>query len=494
MTTSPSPTATSPTTASPSTEPESSGPESSGPCHLVWFRDDLRTDDHPALCHACALAEHGGTVVGLYVLDDALWGRPLGGASRWWLHHSLIALRQALAALNIPLVLRRGDSTEQVPAVAMALHGASVSWTAGQTPFLQDVETRVAHRLAEQSIPTTVAGANLLTTPGSLCTAAGRPFRVFTPFWKALSAQPPATPLPVPQPRSAPLCDVTDLSEPLDQWTLCPTTPDWAGGLRQSWTPGEQGALDALAAFLDGTVIHYKQQRDLPACTGTSRLSPHLKFGELSPHRIWHAATALHGPDALPFLREVGWRDFNHHLLAQFPAMATAPLVPAFAAFPWRDDVQEFARWKRGQTGFPIVDAGMRELWTTGWMHNRVRMITASFLVKDLLLPWQWGEAWMWDTLVDACPANNPGNWQWVAGCGADAAPYFRVFNPTLQAQKFDPDGEYLRTWIPELPRGKTVEGSDLFAPSTRYPAPMVDHGKARDRALAALQTIKSSP
>lgn len=466
---------------------------SKGPLHLVWLRDDLRTDDHPALAEAAEQArQSGGAVACLYVYDPALWGRPLGGASLWWLHYSLNHLRDALAELNVPLILRQGRCEAIVPQVAASAGAQSVFWTPGQTPFLRQCEARVAEAL---TIPHHTLGSALLAEPGALKTGSGKPYRVFTPFWKALASRMQPLPEPLPTPDPLPAAPTLDLGERLEDWGWLPHAPDWAVGLRAHWllgepsSPGEDGGLNRLGDFFADAIFHYTGQRDLPAVAGTSRLSAHLRFGEISPRRLWHVLESMFGEQALPFLRQVGWREFNHHLLFQAPDLAERPLQAAFEVFPWRDDEAQFRRWCQGMTGFPIVDAGQRALWQTGWMHNRVRMISASFLVKDLLLPWQWGEAWMWDTLVDACPANNPANWQWVAGCGADAAPYFRVFNPTLQAQKFDPDGAYQRAWVPES--AHPGEGGDLFAAPARYPRPMVDHGAARVRALEALQQMK---
>jgi deoxyribodipyrimidine photo-lyase len=462
------------------------------PLHLVWLRDDLRLDDHPALTAAVDRARReGGGVACLYVYDPALWGRPLGGASCWWLHHSLQRLTAALAALNVPLILRQGDCGAVVADFALASKASAVWWTPGQTPFLRHAEQRVTAALRAQGIAPEQAGSALLAEPGALQTASGRPYRVFTPFWKALAARLYHAVSPLPAPDALPTAPQTlPAGDRLESWGFVPQAPDWAAGLRAEWQPGEEAALSLLGDFLQDAVGSYTARRDLPAVAGTSRLSPYLRFGEISPRRIWHVAMTLQGDSSIPFLRQLGWREFNHHLLFAFPAMAEKPLQEAFSAFPWGDDYNALRRWQQGNSGFPIVDAGMRQLWQTGWMHNRVRMIAASFLVKDLLLPWQWGEQWMWDTLVDACPANNPGNWQWVAGCGADAAPYFRVFNPTLQAQKFDPTCAYQRAWVPEWRAG--ANGDDLFAPPSAYPAPMVDHAAARLRALAALGQMKA--
>lgn len=447
---------------------------------LVWFRNDLRIDDHPALR---AAADSGAPVAALYVLDDALDGRPLGGAARWWLHHTLISLRDSLGGLGVPLILRRGAAADVVPALAAEAGAATVLWNQGATPFQRTADAAVAEALGRAGIAPRLTAPDLIADPAAVRTGSGRPYRVFTPFWRALSRD-HAPARPVDAPAAVRGLDVPPPGDALTDWSLLPTHPDWAGGLRDTWQPGEEGAFARLETFLEDAVEGYAVHRNYPATEGTSRLSPHLRFGEISVRRLWHVAQAVGGDRAEPFLREVGWGEFNRHQLFQEPALHETPLRPEFAAFPWLEDHAGFRAWCEGRTGYPIVDAGMRQLWHTGWMHNRVRMITASFLVKDLLIPWQWGEKWFWDTLVDADAANNAGGWQWVAGCGSDAAPYFRVFNPTLQSEKFDPRGAYIRRWLPEL--------SGASERTLHHPGPgaLVDHTAARRRALAAYQEI----
>ena len=348
----------------------------------------------------------------------------------------------------------------------------------------------------------------LLCEPWALTTKTGGDFRVFTPFWKALLHRgEPAPPLAVPARLPAP--DRWPLSERLDDWMLRPTAPDWAAGLRAAWTPGEAAAAARLDAFLQEGVGAYDRRRDFPGIAGTSRLSPHLAFGELSPRQIWHrarthaAAHPAHESDAASYLRQLAWPEFAYHLLYHFPDLPRRNWNARFDKFSWRTDDAALNAWQRGRTGYPVVDAAMRELWVTGWMHNRARMIVASFLVKDLLLPWQLGEAWFWDTLVDADPANNAAGWQWVAGSGADAAPYFRVFNPVTQGMKFDPMGTYIRRWLPELGKLPDSHLQRPWAASAElrrqtgvilgetYPRPLVDHRHARARALAVYTRIK---
>ncbi len=350
--------------------------------------------------------------------------------------------------------------------------------------------------------------ASLLFQPDDILSRKREPLRVFTPFWKTcLASEPPAAPLPAPDRLER--LNPPPKADALDSWGLRPSKPDWAGGLRETWRPGEAHGLERLRSFLEEGLSDYAKLRNRPEPAATSMLSPYLHFGEISPRQVWHAARmemdsnpgSHRGGEA--FLRELGWRDFCAHLLAREPAMADDPMQPRFERFPWADNPEALTAWQRGRTGYPIVDAGMRQLWHMGWMHNRVRMIAASFLIKDLLLPWQRGEAWFWDTLVDADMANNAGGWQWVAGCGADAAPYFRVFNPVLQGEKFDPDGDYVRRWVPELAgcpnrwihRPWEAPPLELEAAGIRlgstYPPPMVDHHSARHRALAAFEAVK---
>jgi deoxyribodipyrimidine photo-lyase len=473
--------------------------------HIVWFRDDLRLSDHPALA---AAAQGGAPVICLYVFDEASQAlrppraRPLGGAARWWLAQSLRALQTSLEALGAPLVLRRGPAADIVAALAREVDAAAVSWNEIAIAPHRAVADDAATALAELGIAAGRLAGDLLVEPAGIRNKEGRGLRVFTPFWKRVQGLGgPPKPLPAPK-RLVPVAGVA--SEKLADWDLEPTRPDWAGGLRENWTPGEISAQDRLTQFLQTGVAGYGGERDRPDREGTSKLSPHLRFGEISPRQVWHAARFAAaerpavGADIDKFLSELGWREFCRHLLFDVPDLAERNLQSSFDAFPWKTDRKALAAWQRGQTGYPIVDAGMRELWHSGVMHNRVRMVAASFLVKHLLIDWRHGEQWFWDTLVDADPASNPANWQWVAGSGADAAPYFRVFNPILQGEKFDPDGAYVRRWVPELaalPAGLIhqpwtatpleLAGANITLGKT-YPLPMIDHKVGRERALAA--------
>ena len=478
---------------------------------LVWFRDDLRLDDNPAL--AAALAE-GTPVIAFFLLDEASSDvRVPGGAVRWWLHHSLEALGEALSTMGIPLVLRQGKARDEVPRLAGQTKAGAIFWNRRYDPAGVAIDTALKKDLRGAGLRVESFNAALLVEPWEVHTKAGAPFRVFSPFYRALQARgEPARPARLIKPeRPLPACD-TPNSDRLCEWGLLPTKPDWAGGLRDTWTPGEQGARSRLSAFLEEGLSEYAAHRDEPAVDVTSRLSPHLRFGEISPRRIWHTAKAHAerdgsdiGEKALAkFHAELGWREFSYHLLFHFPEIVTDNFQPRFDDFPWADNPQGFRSWTRGRTGYPLVDAGMRELWHTGYIHNRVRMVVASFLVKHLLVDWREGEAWFWDTLVDADPANNPASWQWVAGSGADAAPYFRIFNPQSQGEKFDAAGDYTRRWVPEL---ADLPDKWLFKPheapsevledagvrlGDTYPHPVIDHRSARERALEAFEHTKS--
>jgi deoxyribodipyrimidine photo-lyase len=472
------------------------------------LRQDLRTHDHPALNAALAA---GAPVVALYLLDDetpGVW--KLGGASRWWLHGSLAALEEKLRALGIALVLRRGKAETAVPRLVEALGAASVFWSRCYEPYAIARDTALKAALTTKGVKVASFNSALLYEPWEVKTKSGGYARVFSPFWRAARAlREPEAPLPPPKKQSPYEAPVA--SDDLASWKLLPTKPDWAGGFRAAWTPGEDGALARARAFLETGLKGYGELRNRPDLPNVSALSPHIHFGEISPRLLWHEARAAgergfapHG-DVDKFHSELGWREFSHHLLYHFPALPEAPFQPRFADFPWQANGDLLAAWQRGMTGYPIVDAGMRQLWQTGWMHNRVRMIVASFLVKHLLLPWTAGQAWFWDTLVDADLANNAASWQWVAGCGADAAPYFRIFNPMLQGAKFDPNGDYVRRYVPELSRlpndilhtpweaspGALAKAGVLLGET--YPQPIVAHDEARARALAALGRLPAA-
>jgi deoxyribodipyrimidine photo-lyase len=477
---------------------------------LLWFRQDLRLADHRALAAALAAKR---PIIPVYILDDETPGMwRLGGASRWWLRQSLAALNQDLERLGSRLVLRRGAAEAMLLELINETGAEAVHVTRRYEPWASDLDRELAVKLEKKGIDFKRFAGSLLFEPEALRTKAGDPFKVFTPFYKAcLALDPPKPPLPRPEALPSPQ-DWPGSDDPRD-WALLPTAPDWSGGLQESWQPGENGAEARLEAFLDDAMTAYAENRDRPDLIGTSRLSPHLHHGEISPHRCWQAIDerlAAAGDSrgergGRSYLRELVWREFSYHLLAHWPDLPEKAFRPEFEHFPWETDEQTLKAWQLGKTGYPIVDAGMRELWQTGWMHNRVRMVTASFLIKHLMIPWQAGEAWFWDTLVDADLASNAASWQWVAGSGADAAPYFRIFNPILQGKKFDPEGDYVKRYVPELaglppdhihapweaPKASLAEaGVDL---GKTYPLPIVGHGKARERALQAYGTIKKS-
>jgi deoxyribodipyrimidine photo-lyase len=478
---------------------------------IVWFRDDLRLSDHPAL-HAAA--QSGSPLICLYVLDEesnALrppQGRPIGSASRWWLAQSLRSLQASLAERGQTLVLRKGSAATVIPDAARATNAAEVLWIESEVPAQAALERNVSEALERISVAARSFPNDLLVKPTSLRNKEGRGLRVFTPFWKrVLSLGDPPQPLPAPKTLTA---GPEVASDDLASWNLEPARPDWAGGLRNTWRPGEAAAQERLEDFLDNEIADYASLRDRPDRDGTSQLSPHLRFGEISPRQVWHAANfaaarkpAIHSGVA-KFLSELGWREFSRHLLFDLPQLAETNLQSSFDSFPWQRDAKALRAWQRGRTGYPIVDAGMRELWHTGIMHNRVRMVVASFLVKHLLIDWRDGEKWFWDTLVDADPGSNPASWQWVAGSGADAAPYFRVFNPILQGEKFDPEGAYVSKWVPEL-AGLPAKLIHQPWEATRmelaaagitlgktYPEPIIDHKAGRERALAAYKKTRS--
>ena len=442
---------------------------------IVWFRLDLRLADNPAL-HAAV--NSGGTVVPVFIWSPAEedpW--PPGAASRWWLHQSLKSLEASLRARGSRLVIRKGPTLAAMQLLVRETGATAVFWNRRYEPALIARDTNVQQALLADGVPVVNFNSALLYEPWEIKNSSGKPFQVFTPFWRACLAKKTEFRL-LPRPKRIPTPTRMPESLPLAALGLEPKF-DWAAGFREAWCVGEAGAAAELKNFLSESVQDYQTHRDRPGLRGTSRLSPHLHFGEISPRQIWMAAWRRRSPVAESYLRQLIWREFAHHLVYHFPRTTDEPLRPAFAKFPWRKDAVALRAWQRGRTGFPIVDAGMRELRTTGWMHNRVRMIAASFLVKDLLIPWQDGARWFWDTLVDADLANNTLGWQWVAGCGADAAPYFRIFNPTAQAERFDAQTAYVRRWLPELGTAK-------------YLSPIVDHNAARRRALRALAEMKA--
>ena len=470
----------------------------------MWFRGDLRLADNPALR---AALERGGPVIPLYLDGDtAQPGWPPGAATRWWLHHSLASLERALRERGSRLTLRRGAPLATLLELCRECGADAVYWNRRFEPAAQAADAALATALRDAGYLAEHRNAALLAEPAALSTQSGGPYQVYTPFRRRLLEQlhesaPLAAPARLPAPAQWPA------SLSLAQLQYLPSFP-WSAGLESAWQPGEAGAARRLSAFIDGSLAHYAIRRDQPGIEGTSRLSPHLHHGEISVRQVLHATQqATAASDATgraKFVDELIWREFSWHLLHHFPDTPTVPLRREFERFPWQQNQALLRAWQRGRTGVPLVDAGMRELWSSGWMHNRVRMVAASFLVKNLRQPWQAGARWFWDTLVDADLANNTQGWQWVAGCGADAAPYFRVFNPVTQSQRFDPQGRYLRRWLPEL---QALEDADLHAPwlasaarlqaagvtlGSDYPRPIVDLKDSRVAALAAYQQLRS--
>lgn len=476
---------------------------------ILWFRQDLRLQDNAALA---AALQTGAPIVPVYVLDDAGEGAwPAGGAARWWLHHALVALDASLRALGGRLILARGPADGVLDRLRRDTGAAAVYWNRRYEPAVIARDRAIKAGLAAAGVEVRSFNSALLFEPHTVANKQGKPFQVFTPFWRHCLAQPVPAPVPV-QPAVWPAPARWPASLAVDELGLLPSLP-WAREFPEHWTPGEAGAQQRLKAFVAGAVDDYGNRRNLPDTDGTSRLSPWLHCGELGPRQIWAALQARakatgvfpSGRGEQVFLSEVGWREFAHHLLFHFPHTPAQPLREDFEKFPWAADPGgvRLRAWQRGRTGYPVVDAGMRQLWRTGWMHNRVRMITASFLVKHLRLSWTHGAAWFWDTLVDADLANNTLGWQWTAGCGADAAPYFRIFAPVLQGEKFDPEGGYVRRWVPELARlpakwihrpweaPAEVLGAAGVTLGQNYPAPIVDHAAARAAALAAFKALR---
>ncbi len=463
---------------------------------LLWLRRELRLADNQALVAALASER---PVLPVYVLDETTPGAwAPGGASRWWLHHSLSSLAAGLARAGAPLVLRRGRIAQALPRLVRETGAAAIHAGQPTEPWAREAMTDLQRAAG---VPVHLHRTATLFGPDAIRTRAGGTYTVFTPFARACRAHAmDGPPLPAPARILAPKPPASDR---LDDWNLLPARPDWAGGLRATWTPGEAAAQARLRAFAAGALTAYAEARDRPGIDGTSMLSPHLAFGEISAHQLWYAAGT--GDGAARWTDEILWREFSAHLLWHHPNLPDTPLRPAFLRMNWRHDQAALRAWQRGRTGLPIVDAGMRQLWQTGWMHNRVRMIAASLLVKHLLLPWQEGAAWFWDTLVDADLASNAASWQWVAGSGADAAPFFRIFNPVLQGQKFDPDASYVRRFVPELAALPDRWAHEPWAApplvlaqarvrmGVTYPAPIVDLAAGRARALDAFRLLTTS-
>nr|WP_210319082.1 deoxyribodipyrimidine photo-lyase [Devosia faecipullorum] len=461
---------------------------------MIWLRNDLRLADNPALAQACKAQE----VVALYIHEMDAGLRPPGGAARWWLHNSLNALGRDLAEIGIPLLVESGPAQSVLARVLRQIGATELHWNRRYAPASREHDAALKTSLQAQEINVTSHRGNVLVEPWTIQTGQGKPYSVFTPFWKSLKQHEIAQPLAAPSGRAKKF-GLVDIDY---------RQPAWAAKLAPHWAIGEQAATERLADFLDSQVVHYPQERDFPAKEASSRLSPHLHFGEISPRQIWHAAQILaHAKPALAgaidkFLSELAWRDFSYHQLYHRQDIASVPMQGKYEAMQWRDAPEHLRAWQQGRTGIPIIDAGMRQLWETGTMHNRVRMLVASFLTKNLLIDWRAGESWFWDCLVDADEANNPASWQWVAGSGLDAAPYFRIFNPVTQGERFDPDGAYVRRFVPELAKlddkwihrpaeapTNVLSAAEIGLGET-YPRPMLDLKLSRQRALDALSAL----
>ncbi|MEM7463776.1 MAG: deoxyribodipyrimidine photo-lyase [Pseudomonadota bacterium] len=468
---------------------------------IVWFRDDLRIADNPALEYA---SSQNRPIIPLFIFETNLPEHAhLGGAQKWMLHHALKSLDANLKTLGARLILAEGDALEILQGL-VSRHGAgSVYWNRRYTQYGIKTDINIKSTLTEDKIEARSFQAALLHEPSKILTAAGGPFKVYSPFWRAFERQPAPRPV-LPKPVQMTGMDGIGSLE-IDDFALLPTRPDWASGLRETWDASESGAQDCLDEFVANGLHGYAKGRDIPAKKNVSRLSPYLRYGLVSPYQLWHAAVEADAPenDKLKFCKELVWREFSYHLLYHFPSLGWQNFNSSFDDFPWLKESRDIKAWQKGKTGYPLVDAGMRELWHTGYMHNRVRMVTASFLIKHLMVDWRVGERWFWDTLVDADPASNTASWQWVAGSGADAAPYFRIFNPIIQGKKFDPDGTYVRKWVPELSglpdkylhepwlAPEHVQEEAGIQMGTSYPFPIVDHKAARDRALDAYKNLK---
>jgi deoxyribodipyrimidine photo-lyase len=469
---------------------------------ITWFRKDLRVHDNPALA---AAVRRGQPILPVYVWspdEEGEWAP--GGASRWWLHHALAGLQAQLAELGLGLHIARGPTLAALRKLAKASGAGALFWNRRYEPAIIERDQQLKQALREDGLQVHSSNASLIWEPHSIENRSGEPFRVFTPFWKHLQTLPAAEPVAL-QPAGIQAARPVDGALPLEALQLLPEI-SWDSEFKQHWEPSPQGAERALDAFASKGVSGYTSERDRPAVNATSRLSPFLACGQLGPRQVWaalHASGSADSKDGFKFLSEIAWREFGYHLLYHFPHTPLEAMHQGYRDFPWQPDRQLLETWQAGQTGYPIVDAGMRELWRSGWMHNRVRMVVASLLVKHLLQPWQQGAAWFWDTLVDADLASNTMGWQWSAGCGADAAPYFRIFNPTLQGEKFDTQGEYVRRWVPEL---AALPNQHIHQPwaapadvlrkagiklGKQYPKPIIDHQFGRQRALEALSANK---
>lgn len=468
---------------------------------VIWFRQDLRVQDNLALYQAIQRNE---PIIPLYILEDEMeknW--KMGEATFWWLHHSLKALKNQLKDLGLDLVIRKGKPIDILKELIQESKATHLFWNRCYEPDAIRRDSKIKSELKALSIHVESFNGSLLFEPWDISNKQNKPFQVFTPFWKTCIQNQIRKPIRIDEKKYQSFQIQSSVA--IEDLNLLPKI-NWDTGFKAYWKPGASNAMKNLEFFIEHDILNYKETRDRPDIDGVSHLSPALHFGELSPNQIWDKVLAKYRGDEEGvecFLRQLGWREFAHHLLYHFPKTENEPLRKEFIQFPWKNEPNQLKAWQKGMTGYPLVDAGMRQLWATGWMHNRVRMVVGSFLVKDLLISWIEGAKWFFDTLVDADLANNTLGWQWVSGCGADAAPYFRIFNPTTQGEKFDPDGAYIRKWVPEL---KNMPTNWIHKPHLApkdvldmagivlgkdYPKPIVEHDKARDLALNALKEMK---
>lgn len=470
---------------------------------ILWLRNDLRIQDNAALAAAVGT---GKAVIPVFIWDlDSNGHWKPGGASRWWLHHALQNLRESFRAVGSELILRQGDSAAVLRELIGQTGAEQVFWNRRYESPVRAMDVEMKRLLHEDGVEVRSFNSALLNEPHTVSTKTGQPYKVYTPYFKALQPRPVEEPIEVDLSKMV-VAQTLPPSDSLESFELLPEL-DWAEGFGAVWEPSEAGATKRLSQFLDGAVDQYATDRDRPDVEGTSSLSPYLHFGQIGPRQIIDALqqrTDLSQQGPFVYMKEVYWREFAYNVLYHFPHTSDAPLQSHYADFPWQADGELLRRWQRGQTGYPIVDAGMRQLWQTGWMHNRVRMIVSSLLVKHLLQDWKAGAEWFWDTLLDADLASNSLGWQWSGGCGADAAPYFRVFNPIIQGKKFDPDGAYVKRYVPELAKmpAKYLH-TPWEAPSgileyagvelgDSYPYPVIEHSAGRARALKAFETFRS--
>jgi len=483
--------------------------KTSEPITLLWFRRDLRISDHAPLNAALKKyketkhKEKGATILPLYVLDNHSPNiTKYGSASLWWLHHSLEVLINSLANKGSKLLLRSGPTVDVIRELLSEINIESIYFHHSVLPGEGDIETDLAELCQQRKIECKRFKGELLFEPKNIATASGTPYKVFTPFWRTCLSQtrpskPIATPKAIPGPKRFPK------TETLESWELLPKKPNWAAEFNELWQPGEEHVSDVLDVFIKDPIASYKKMRDYPSIKGTSKISPYLSFGNISIRELWHKVEGHEGADF--YQRELGWREFCYHLISHWPEMIEEPFQEKFKNFTWEENEEFLKAWQQGKTGYPIIDAAMRQLWQTGWMHNRLRMVVGSFLVKNLRLHWHHGATWFWDTLLDADLANNTGGWQWVAGTGADAAPYFRIFNPVTQSEKFDKDGVFIREFVPEL---SNIPQKYIHNPSSApkevlkeagvtlgktYPKAIVDLKTSRQVALDAYTNLQNS-